>query len=127
VIRGLGTDVVEIGRIARLLDGPPGRSTRFLARVYTSAEQAACLGRVDRAAALAARFAAKEAALKALGVPKGVRFTELEVQRGEGQPPRLALAGTAARAATALGVTRAFLTLSHDGGVAVATVILEGP
>jgi holo-[acyl-carrier protein] synthase len=125
VILGLGMDVVEIGRIARLLDGPPGRAERFLARVFTAGEQADCAARRERAASLAARFAAKEAAMKALGAPEGLRWTDLEVVRGEGAP-RLVLAGVAAEAAAARGVTRTHLTLTHDAGVAAATVILEG-
>jgi holo-[acyl-carrier protein] synthase len=127
VIVGLGTDVVEIGRLARILDGPAGRAARFLERVFTPAERATCDARRDRAAPYAARFAAKEAALKALGAPPGVRWTDLEVSRAEGEPPRLALAGAAEAAARARGVSRVHLTLSHDGGVAVATVILEAP
>ena len=126
MIRGLGMDVVEVGRIARLLDGPPGVAGRFLARVFTAGEQADCAGRHGRAASLAARFAAKEAAVKALGAPPGVRWTDVEVVRGEG-PPRLVLAGVARAAAAARGVTGTHLTLTHDAGVAAATVILEGP
>jgi holo-[acyl-carrier protein] synthase len=125
MILGLGMDVVEIGRIARIIDGPPGRAERFLARVFTPGEQADCAGRRDRAAGLAARFAAKEAASKALGAPEGIRWLDVEVTRTEG-PPRLLLAGTAAATAAARGVTRTHLTLTHDAGVAAATVVLEG-
>jgi holo-[acyl-carrier protein] synthase len=125
VIVGLGMDVVEIGRIARILDGPPGRAERFLARVFTPGERAACQGRRDRAAAYAGRFAAKEAAYKALGGFPGVRWTDLEVIRQEGGAPELRLAGAAAQAAAARRVARLHLTLTHDGGVAAATVVLE--
>jgi len=126
VILGLGMDVVEIGRLARLLDGPPERAGRFLARVFTPAEQATCQGRRDRASGYAARFAAKEAGAKALGAPAGLRWTDLEVARRDGTPPTLLLHGVAAEAARARGVTRVHLTLTHDGGVAAATVVLEG-
>jgi holo-[acyl-carrier protein] synthase len=126
VILGLGMDVVEVGRIARILDGPPARAERFVARVYTPAERAACEARRDRASGLAARFAAKEAGMKALGAPPGTSWTDLEVTRREGEPPALRLHGAAAAAAAARGVVRVHLTLTHDGGVAAATVILEG-
>jgi len=126
VILGLGMDVVEIRRIARLLDGPPGTAERFLARVFTEGERAACQGRRDRAAALAARFAAKEAGYKALGGYPGFTWRDLEVVRGEDGPPLLRLSGAAAARAAERRVARAHLTLTHDGGVAAATVVLEG-
>jgi len=126
VILGLGMDVVEVGRIARLLDGRPGLAARFLARVFTAGEQADCRARREQAASLAARFAAKEAAVKALGAPAGVRWLDVEVVRDDGAP-RLELSGVAARAAADRGVIRTHLTLTHDAGVAAATVILEGP
>lgn len=125
MILGVGMDVVEIARIARIVAGPAGVAERFLARVFTPGERAYCEGRQDRAGRLAARFAAKEAAVKALGAPPGLRWTELEVVRGEGAPA-LALHGAAAAAARERGVTRLHLTLTHDAGVAAATVILEG-
>lgn len=125
MILGLGLDLVGIARMARILDGPPGRAERFLARVFTPAERAFCDARVDRAARYAARFAAKEAALKALGVPAGLRLTDLEVIRAEGAPT-LSLAGSAAEAARRLGVGRLHLTITHDAGAAAAVVIAEG-
>jgi holo-[acyl-carrier protein] synthase len=123
VIVGLGMDVVDVSRIQRILDGPPDRGERFLARCFTAGERAYCdLGR-DRAARYAARFAAKEAASKALGVPPGISWHDVEVVRGAGAPA-LALAGAAAEAASRLGA-RAHLTLTHDAGIAAATVVLE--
>ena len=74
---GLGMDICSIDRIQRILDGP--RAEKFLERVYTEAERALCSSRQDAAAAFAARFAAKEALLKALGAPSGVRWREIEV------------------------------------------------
>ena len=97
---------------------------RFLARVFTEGERAFCDRFGDRATRYAARFAAKEAASKALGVPASIRFRDVEVVRGEGAP-RLVLAGAAAGAAAALRVTKVHLTISHDGGVAAAAVVLE--
>ena len=125
MILGLGLDLVDISRVARILDGPPGRAERFLARVFTPAERSFCDACADRVARYAARFAAKEAGLKALGVPAGLRFTELEVVRAEGAPT-LTLAGGAAAAARRLGVVRLHLTLTHDAGAAAAAVIAEG-
>ncbi|MBI5070718.1 MAG: holo-ACP synthase [Deltaproteobacteria bacterium] len=126
MIVGYGIDAVEIARIRRQVAGGRAaeRSARFLARCFTDAERAYCDARNDRATHYAARFAAKEAAMKALGAPAGIRFTDVEVLREEG-PPRLRLGGAAARAAEALGVTRMHLSLTHDGGMAVAGVILE--
>ena len=95
MILGLGMDVVEIGRIARILDGPPGTAERFLARVYTPQERAACQPRRDRAAALGARFAAKEAGYKALGGYPGYSWRDLEVVRPDGGAPLLRLSGAA--------------------------------
>ena len=126
MILGLGMDLVEIGRIARILDGPPRLAERFLARVFTPAERAACDGRRDRAAAYAARFAAKEAGYKALSVVPGATWQDFEVTRPGGAAPQLALRGGAGAAAEVRGVSRVHLTLTHDGGVAAATVVLEG-
>jgi holo-[acyl-carrier protein] synthase len=125
VILGFGMDVVEIARISRILGGPSARADRFLARCFTAAERAYCDARQDRAGRYAARFAAKEAALKALGAPAGLAWTDLEVRRAEGAPS-LVLGGAAARAAAALGVVRVLVTITHDAGVAAAAVILEG-
>jgi holo-[acyl-carrier protein] synthase len=122
MIVGLGMDVVEVARIARQLDAPS--ADRFLARCFTERERGYCDRHRDRANRYAARFAAKEAASKALGVPQGIRFTDVEVVKEEGAPA-LALAGVAAEAARARGVSRIHLTLTHDGGIAAAAVILE--
>lgn len=125
MILGFGLDLVDIARMARILAGPPARVERFLARVFTPGERAYCDARQDRASHYAARFAAKEAAVKALGTPEGVRWVDLEVLRAEGAPS-LALAGAAGDAARRLGVARVFLTVTHDAGAAAAAVILEG-
>jgi holo-[acyl-carrier protein] synthase len=125
VVVGLGLDVVEVARIRRILEGPPAIARRFVDRCFTRAEQVICDGEKDRATRYAARFAAKEAASKALGVPKGITFLDVEVTRVD-RAPALALAGAASRAAAGLGVTRTLVSLTHDGGVAVAVVVLEG-
>jgi holo-[acyl-carrier protein] synthase len=125
VILGFGMDVVEIARISRILEGPAARVERFLARCFTAAERAYCDGRRDRAGRYAARFAAKEAAVKALGAPPGLAWTDLEVARGDGAPS-LRFAGAARAAADRLEVARVHLTMTHDAGIAGAAVILEG-
>ncbi len=126
MILGLGVDVVEVARLERQVGGAvsAARAERFLARCFTAAERKYCDARADRATHYAARFAAKEAAMKALGAPAGIRFTDVEVLREEAAP-RLRLHGAAARAAEALGASRLHLTLTHDGGLAMAAVILE--
>jgi holo-[acyl-carrier protein] synthase len=122
MIVGLGIDVVEVARIARVLASPSAE--RFVARVFTPGEGAYCAPRRDGAMHYAVRFAAKEAASKALGVPAGIRFLDVEVTRAEGAP-RLVLAGVAEERARALGVTDVHLSLTHDAGVAAAVVVLE--
>jgi holo-[acyl-carrier protein] synthase len=125
VIVGLGMDVVEIARVRRILEGPAARAERFLARCFTGRERAFCDAAQDRPARYAARLAAKEAAAKALATPAGMGWRDAEVVRGAG-PPALELHGAAQDAARALGVARALLTLTHDGGIAAAAVVLEG-
>lgn len=121
---GLGIDIVEVARLAAAL----GRhGDRFVDRVFTDAERAACDARGDRILALAARFAAKEACLKALGTgwAEGLGFRDVEVVREGNQPPRLVLHGEAARRAETLGVVRSHVSLTHQPGTAAAVVILE--
>lgn len=127
MILGLGLDVVEVARIERLVGAgaPPARARRFLARCFTPDEQATCEPRRDRSNGYAARFAAKEAVVKALGAPRGVRWIDVEVVR-DGGAPRVRLTGVAAEAARTRGVTQVHLTLTHDGGIAAAAAVLEG-
>ncbi len=126
MIVGFGIDVVEVARVAALVGAaaPRGRAERFLERCFTARERAYCDARRDRACRYAVRFAAKEAVVKALGAPPGVRWTDIEVTRAEGSP-RVELSGAAARAARALEVGAVHLTLTHDAGVAAAAAILE--
>lgn len=124
MILGLGLDLVDVARVARILEGPAARAERFLVRVFTPGERSYCDGVVDRATRYAARFAAKEATLKALGVPAGLRLLDIEVVRGAGAPT-LRLAGTAAEAARVLGAARLHLSITHDGGTAAAVVVAE--
>ena len=124
MIVGLGIDVVEIGRLGEALRR---HGDRFAERVFTAGERAACETRGDRVLALAARFAAKEACLKALGTgwAEGLGFRDVEIVREGNQPPRLVLHGEAARRADALGVVRSHVSLTHQPGLAAAVVVLE--
>src|SRR5262249_37024706 len=121
-VLGLGMDVCSIERLARVLDGPNG--ARFRERVYTPTEVATCEGRSDAATAYASRFAAKEALVKALGAPPGLRWRDMEVVKASNGGPGFALEGVAAREVEARKA-RVLLALTHDAGVAAATVVLE--
>jgi holo-[acyl-carrier protein] synthase len=125
MIVGLGTDLVGVARIVGV---HTRQGQRFLDRVYTSDEQQYCLSAQAPGERLAARWAAKEAAMKALGTgwAKGVTFTQIEVlAAADGIPPRLRLHGAAAERATAIGMVHAHLSMSHSDGLAIATVIFE--
>jgi holo-[acyl-carrier protein] synthase len=122
MIVGLGLDVCDVARIRRSLErhGP-----RFMDRVLTAEERAYCEKRRDPAVPFAGRFAAKEATIKALGAPQGLRWHDMVIVPAEGAPPRLTLQGAGAETARRMGVVRTHLTITHDGGVAAAVVILE--
>jgi holo-[acyl-carrier protein] synthase len=125
IIVGIGLDATEIDRVRDLL---ARYGDRFLYRIFTPGEIAYCAGHRDPAPSLAARFAAKEAAMKALGTgrSRGVLWQDVEVVR-HGGPPQLALHGGAARHFHALGGRSSFLTLTHARDLAIAHVILLGP
>ncbi len=122
---GTGIDVVEIRRIEESI----GRfGDRFLQRVFTAGEIAYCLRKRQSAESFAARFAAKEAGAKALGtgIQYGISWKELEVVRPEGQRPTLLLHGRARAMGQQLGVCSIWLAITHGGGLAIATVHMEG-
>jgi holo-[acyl-carrier protein] synthase len=122
-VRGVGVDAVDVARFRSVLARRPGLATRL----FTEAERAYAASGKDPGSRLAARFAAKEAVLKALGVGIGAAgFREIEVVRHDGGPPRLALAGRAAALAAARGVRWWHVSLSHTELVAVASVVAEG-
>lgn len=124
MILGLGLDLTETDRIARALER---HGERFLERVFTEGERRDCAIRPDRVLALAARFAAKEACLKALGTgwAEGLSLRQVEVVRGPGGKPSLRLSGAAAERAAALGVGSLHVSLSHQPGMAAAVVVLD--
>src|SRR5947209_3800389 len=101
MIVGIGIDVVEVVRIERIVTFPSKRSEKFLARCFTKSERAYCDARRDRASRYAARFAAKEAVMKALRAPRGLRWTDIEVSREKGVPT-VVLSGAAKKAAKRL-------------------------
>ncbi|MCL4847057.1 MAG: holo-ACP synthase [Acidobacteria bacterium] len=123
-IIGIGLDASDIPRI-RSTYARFGR--RFLDRVFTEGEIAYCLRHRDPASSLAARFAAKEAVMKALGTghSRGVLWRDIEVVR-RGGPPSLRLHGGAARRFAALGGRSTLLTLTHADQLAMAQVMLLG-
>jgi len=121
-IVGHGIDLVENARIAAVL---ADHEERFLERVFTPAEQAYRADSRRRIEHLAARFAAKEAAMKAMGtgLASGITWTEVEVQSGPTGAPTLRLHGRAAEVAAGLGITTWHLSLSHTDTHAMASVI----
>jgi holo-[acyl-carrier protein] synthase len=116
VIVGVGVDVVDIERLGAALERTPG----LAARLFTTAELE-CEG----TASLAVRFAAKEAAAKALGVPTGSGWHDAEVVREASGRPVLRVVGALAGHAEAQGVRSWHVSLSHDGGIATAFVVAE--
>jgi holo-[acyl-carrier protein] synthase len=124
MILGIGIDVASIPRMESALER---YGDRFWERILTARERADLAVRTgDRGAALAGRFAAKEAAAKALGAPRDVWWHDLEVRRGERGAPGLFLLGAAVAHGARLGVRRCHLSITHDAGVAAAVVVLEG-
>ena len=124
VIVGLGLDIAEIDRV-RLAIGRHGEA--FLRRVFTPAEIAYCERHRDRYERYAGRFAAKEAAMKALGTGwrRGVRWIDIEVVRLPSGKPTLQLRGAAKKFADGLEVKHINVTITHSGSTALAQVILE--
>src|SRR5215831_11408365 len=123
-IIGLGLDATEIDRIADMIER---YGDRFLTRVFTEGEVAYCTRRRVPAIHFAGRFAAKEAAMKALGTghSHGVLWRDVEVVR-RGGPPQLQLHGGAARRFEAIGGHSSQLTITHSDALALAQVILLG-
>ena len=123
-ILGIGIDATDIPRLAQVLER---YGDRFLRRILTDGEIAYCTRRRNPAPHLAGRFAAKEAAMKALGTghSRGVLWKDIEVVR-HGGPPRLQLHGGAARRADGMRVRSSLLTITHSESLALAQVFLLG-
>ena len=115
MIVGIGVDVCDIDRFGSSLRRTPALAERL----FCPAERSLPV------ASLAARFAAKEAVAKALGAPAGLEWHDAEVVREDSGRPTLVLRGTVEAAARRAGAASAHLSLSHDGGLATAFVVLE--
>ncbi|HYN86648.1 MAG TPA: holo-ACP synthase [Pyrinomonadaceae bacterium] len=124
MIVSIGIDIIEVARVRQAVE----RTPRFRARVFTERERAYCDARGAASAQhYAARFAAKEAAFKALGTGwgEGVGWHEAEVVRSEAGEPAILLTGRALEIFRARGATHAHLSISHTNEHAVAQVVLE--
>jgi holo-[acyl-carrier protein] synthase len=124
MIVGTGIDIAEVPRIRQSIER---FGDRFLQRIYTPGEIRYCDSKANRAERYAARFAAKEAAMKALGTGwnHGVRWRDCEVVRQPGGRPSIVFHGKAAEFAARLGVKNTALSLTHTAEQAMAQVILE--
>jgi holo-[acyl-carrier protein] synthase len=124
MIVGTGLDIAEIDRIEAAVKrhGAP-----FLERLFTPGEVAYCEKHKNKFERYAARFAAKEATMKALGTgwSRGVRWRDIEVAREPSGKPTLRLAGAAREIAEGLGVKHVSLSITHSGNLALAQVIFE--
>lgn len=125
MIVGTGVDLAEVARVQRSIER---FGERFLSRVFTPAERAYVERKRNRFERYAARFAAKEAGMKAIGTgwKQGVTWQDFEVANLPSGKPTLRLSGKAAEMAAQLGVKSVLLSLSHTASLAIAEVILEG-
>lgn len=121
-IVGIGVDVVDVARFERVIT----RTPRLVTRVFTTVEIDLCGGESPRASSLAARWAAKEAVAKVLVDNRGHSWHDCQVHSGPHGEPRVVLSGSVAAAAATRGITSWMLSLSHDGGVAIAFVVATG-
>jgi len=124
-VRGIGVDVIKVERLVQSLER---FGHRMEARLFTDGELEYCRRHKDPLPHLAARFAAKEAAFKAIGtgLAAGIGWKQAEVIQPGGQQPRLEFSGAALERFRALGCTTSHLSLTHDAGVAIACVVIEG-
>ena len=121
MIVGIGVDVVEVDRFHAIAARTPG----FAERVLTPEERHHRDGSPRSRASLAARWAAKEAVAKALGAPAGMAWHDCEVSVDDAGRPHLLLRGSVLEVADRLGITHWHVSLTHDGGVAIAYVLAE--
>lgn len=122
-VRGIGTDLVDVTRFRDVVERTPG----VVDRLFTAAELDTVAPRRDRVPGLAARFAAKEAVMKAMQCGMAdVAFTEIEVRGGGDVAPTVALTGRAAERADGCGIRTWHLSLTHTDELAHAMVVAEG-
>jgi holo-[acyl-carrier protein] synthase len=124
-IVGTGIDICEVARVG---DAIERFGQRFLKRIFTEAERTYCESKRNRIERYAARFAAKEAAMKAIGtgLRRGVTWQDFEVSREPGGRPTILIRGKAAEFAAKLGMKCVALSITHTKDQAMAQVILEG-
>src|SRR6201984_658876 len=124
MIIGMGIDVEEVERVRGAMER---QGERFLRRIFTETERAYCEQFKDKYERYAGRFAAKEAAMKALGTgwSRGVRWVDVEVTREKGRRPTIKLAGEAAHIADRLNVKNIVVSITHTADQAFAQVIFE--
>ena len=125
MIVGTGIDIVNIDRIEKVINR---WGDTFLRRVFTEQEVLCCQKNIRPATCFAARFAAKEAFLKAIGwgLRNGIQWVDIDVQNNPLGKPFLSFQGRVPEVLKALTITKSFLTLSHEHPYAVAHVLLEG-
>jgi holo-[acyl-carrier protein] synthase len=124
MIIGMGIDLEEVERLRGAIER---QGERFLKRIYTDKERAYCEQFKNKYERYAARFAVKEAAMKALGTgwSRGVRWVDIEVVRFPGARPTLDLKGEARKIADRLGVKNIAISITHTSKQAWAQVIFE--
>ena len=121
---GIGLDIALVGRMEKAARRHPG----IIERIFSAQERSACLSKKNPYPSMAARFAAKEACMKALGTGwgMGVGFLDIQVVSNFGEPPSLSLHGQAAEHFLKMGGMRTHLSMTHDGDIAAAVVVIEG-
>jgi holo-[acyl-carrier protein] synthase len=124
MIAGIGVDLCEVERMEAAI---ARHGERLLARLYTPAERRYCESKPNRMERFAGRFAAKEAAMKAIGTgwSHGVGWRDFEVARANSGRPVIVFHGAARRIADEMGVTRALVSITHVRSMALAQVLLE--
>ena len=125
MVVGIGLDLAEVDRIEAAI---AKHGERFLTRVYTEAERRYCESKSNKFERFAGRFAAKEAAMKAIGTgwKRGVAWRDFEVMRAPSGQPIIVFHGKAAEIANAMKVKKALVTITHSEKSAIAQVLLEG-
>ena len=123
MIKGLGIDLVNIKRIEKIINK---WGSRFLKRGFTPAEIEYCQSKTQCYQHFAARFAAKEAAVKMLGFTTGIAWQDIEVVKKDNGQPQLIFRGQAEKIAEEIGIRNIHITISHEKKMAVVQVIGEG-